>query len=114
VGKVATYLTKQKPKQLLVEECRQQVKLVSIPGKFRLTAELILKDGTRRIYRAKSIDKDAAVTEVLTFVQAIEHTTGELVVWKFRGDSTYHMSTNYHPKPSFFKRLANYFFDLDD
>lgn len=100
----------------VIEDCRKQVQVLSSNEKYRLTAEILLKNGDRRIFRAKTIDKKSATREVLTFVAAVEEATGETVMWRFKGEKTYHMSTNYNAQPSIFQRtksaFLNYFFDL--
>lgn len=111
---MSAFLTESAKKEFLIEECKKQVKLVCIPGNFRLVAEIRMEDGKMRKYTARSIDKESATKEVLTYVQALEENTGEKVFWRFKGDKTYFMSTNYHKKPSLFKRFANYFFELED
>lgn len=78
----------------VIEDCR---KVVQTKGKYlraRVSAEIILKDGTRRFYRCCSIERSEAFKEVLMFVKTIEDTTGESVVWRFKGDKTYHMGYN--------------------
>ncbi|MEI2356679.1 DUF6018 family natural product bioysynthesis protein [Mesobacillus zeae] len=94
------------------ENCRKQV---HVGGSYRMTAEIILKSGERRFFRTKSIDKNSAVREVLTFIAAIEDAKGESVMWRFKGEDTYHMSTNYTTTPSFLNRakdaFLSYFFE---
>lgn len=104
-------------KRDVVEDCRHQIKVVKNHHKFRITAELVLKDGERRIFRAKSVDKNAAIREVLTFVSAVERATGDKVMWRLKGDKTYYLSTNYTAKDSFFERskkaFLSYFFEIN-
>lgn len=96
----------------VVEECRQQVKSLSIAGNYRLTAEIIFQNGNRRYYRAKSLNKKVAISEILTFIQSIEMATGEKLMWRFKGEKMYHMSTNYEmPKKSLLNRIVSYFFE---
>lgn len=99
---------------LMIDEIRREVKRLSIPGRYRLTAEILLNDGSRWIYRAKAIDQDHALNEVLTFVEAIERNTGESVVWRLRGENTYRMGVNVaFKKPSLIDRIIEYFFGPD-
>ncbi|RHW35944.1 hypothetical protein D1B31_17790 [Neobacillus notoginsengisoli] len=104
-------------KEDVIDNCRRQFQVLTSNQKYRVTAEILLKEGERRIYRAKSFDRNSATREVLTFVAAVENATGETVMWRFKGEKTYHMSTNYNAQPSIFKRakssLLNYFFDLE-
>lgn len=97
----------------VIEDCRRN--FIKSWGNYHLSAELILKNGDRRIYRAKAIDKNSAIREIIEFVATIEEATGEQVVWRLRGQKTYQFSTNY-VKTSLSqkaKRLINYLFDLD-
>lgn len=98
------------------EDCRKRVQVLSNTEKYRLTAEILMKDGSRRIFRAKAVDKNSATREVLTFVAAVEEATAETVMWRFKGENTYHMSTNYNARPSIFERakaaFLTYFIDL--
>lgn len=100
----------------VIEDCRKQVQVLSNNEKYRLTAEVLMKDGERRIFRARAVDKKSATREVLTFVAAVEEATAETVMWRFKGENTYHMSTNYNAQPSIFDRaksaFLSYFFDL--
>lgn len=100
----------------IIEDCRKSTKALS-SGNYRVTAELFLKNGERRIFRAKAIDKNFAIREIVEFVAAIEEKTGENVFWRLRGDKTYHFSTNYTASPSFFQKakklLIGYFFDIE-
>ncbi|MGN7300415.1 DUF6018 family natural product bioysynthesis protein [Ferdinandcohnia sp. SAFN-114] len=75
----------------VIEDCRKMVLSKGRHQRARVSAEIILKDGTRRFYRCLSIESDEAYNEVLTFVKAIEDATGESVVWRFKGDKTYHL-----------------------
>jgi hypothetical protein len=102
----------------VVEDCRRQIQLVSKAElNARQTAEIIMKDGSRRIFRAKAIDQTSAIREILVFVGAIEEATGSSVMWRLKGDKTYHLGTSYHAKPSTLTRVKDtvlkYFFDLD-
>lgn len=106
-------------KRDVIEDCRNQVReLVGNIGSVHVTAELQLPNGDRRIYRAKSVDKNSAIREILTFVAAVEKATGQSVLWRLKGEKTYHFGANYSSKKSFIKRLsdtvANFFFDLND
>ena len=75
----------------VIEDCRKMVQTKGRHLRARVSAEIILKDGTRRFYRCRSIKRDEAFNEVLTFLKAVEDATGESVVWRFKGDKTYHM-----------------------
>jgi Family of unknown function (DUF6018) len=103
-------------KEDVFEHCRKNFQVLSSKENYRVTAEILLKNGDRRVYRAKTIDQKAATREVLTFVQAVEKAIGETVMWRFKGENTYHMSTNYTAQPSIFNRaksaFLHYFFDL--
>lgn len=100
----------------IIEDCRMTKKALSSTN-YRVTAELILKNGERRIFRAKAIDKNYAIREILEFVAAIEENTGESIFWRLKGDKTYYFSTNYTASPSFFQKakklLIGYFFDIE-
>lgn len=109
--------TNQNPHPLLIEGIRREVKKLSVPGRYRLTAEILLKDGSRWIYRAKAIDKDSALAEILTFVNSVEENIGERVMWRLRGESTYHMGVNFtlKKKKSIIDKLISFFFpELDE
>ena len=73
-------------KEDVFEDCKKQVQVLSSNEKYRLTAEIVLKNGDRRYYRAKTIDKASAVREILTFVTALEEGIGENVMWRFKGE----------------------------
>jgi hypothetical protein len=100
------------------EYCRKHTKALASNEKYRLSAEILMKNGTRRIYRAKAIDQKSATREILTFVVAIEEATGETVMWRKTGDKTYHMSKNNTSRPSLLQRsksaFFSYFFDLEE
>jgi Family of unknown function (DUF6018) len=104
-------------KRDVITDCRQQMKGLSSNGKFRISAELVLKNGDRRFFNARAIDKTSAIREILTFVAAVEEATGEQIMWRLKGDKTYHFSTNYTTRPSILNRaksaFLNYFFDLE-
>lgn len=83
-------------------------------------AEIILEDGSRRYFRCRSNNKNRATYEVLLFIESLEKHTGDRVMWRFRGESTYHMSTDVPEnlvKKSNLKekcrQFFNYFFELD-
>ncbi|WP_374717763.1 DUF6018 family natural product bioysynthesis protein [Neobacillus sp.] len=100
----------------IFEDCRRKADIFG--SNSRISAELILKNGDRRIYRAKSIDKTFAIREILTFVAAVEEATGESVMWRLKGDNQYHYSINYVAKPSLLQRakknLLKYFFEIEE
>ncbi|MDC3424367.1 DUF6018 family natural product bioysynthesis protein [Aquibacillus sp. 3ASR75-11] len=106
----------------VIEDCRKAVHNGEFTSSLRsrITAELILKDGTRRIFRCRSNDRQKALHEVLTFVEAVEGATGERVIWRFKGEKTYRFgsempvefSKSWNFKIGFRKLLAE-FFDLD-
>lgn len=103
----------------VIEDCRQQIlRGVSNIGDTRVTAEIQLKDGSRRIFRAKSIDRNSAIHEIVKFVAAVEEATGSNVIWRLKGEKTYNFSTNYSTPPSKFKRFKkeflDFFFGLDE
>lgn len=105
-------------KKNIIEDLRNQIRVLSNEGNVRVTAELQLKNGDRRIYRAKSIDRNSAIREIIKFVAAIEKTTGESVLWRLKGEKTYHLGTNFTSKKPSVKRtfdsFVNYFFGLED
>lgn len=100
------------------QNCRKDLRLINVERISRITAEIILKNGDRRYFRAKSVDKNTGVKEILLFIDALEASTGDTVMWRLKGEKTYHMSTNYNTQPSLFHRtknaLLNYFFDLEN
>ena len=49
------------------EDCRKRVQVLDSNEKYRLSAEIVLKDGNRRYYRARTVDKNTAAREILTF-----------------------------------------------
>ncbi|MGS2778407.1 DUF6018 family natural product bioysynthesis protein [Robertmurraya sp. GLU-23] len=102
----------------VVEDCRKKTKALASNAKYRMSIEVLLKDGTRRFYIAKELDQKKALREVLTFVAAIESATGEKVMWRRTGEKTYHMSTNYTSRPSLVERaksaFLSYFFDIEN
>jgi Family of unknown function (DUF6018) len=109
----------------LIEDCRQQTKMIGANERNRMSAEILLKNGDRRIYRAKSLTQKNIRREVLTFVAAVEEATGETVVWRFKGEKTYHFSINYTSGPSTLqktktvltsakKAIVDYFFPIED
>ncbi|MDE3840970.1 hypothetical protein C0966_17025 (plasmid) [Bacillus methanolicus] len=104
-------------KRDVIEDCRKHIKILN-SDKYRVTAELVLTNGDRRIYRAKSINQDFAIREILTFVGAVEKATGGTVMWRLKGEKTYHLSTNYTLKPSILQRakkaVLSYFFDIEE
>jgi hypothetical protein len=84
-----------------------------------LTAQIIMPNGNRRFFRSKSLDHKTAIKEVLTFVNAVEELTGERVMWKLKGENTYHLSTNFTGPVSLpqristsFQKVLKYFFDI--
>lgn len=102
----------------VVEDCRKKTKGLASNAKYRMSFEVLLKDGTRRFYIAKELDQKKALREVLTFVAAVESATGETVMWRRTGERTYHMSTNYTSGPSLLERaktaFLGYFFELEN
>lgn len=102
----------------VVEDCRQQIRILNnFESRTRVSAELILRDGSRRIYRAKAVDKQSAIKEILTFVKAVEDNTNDSVVWRLKGEKTYQMGANYDVQPSLLKKAKDsfmkYFFDVE-
>jgi hypothetical protein len=99
------------------EDCRKKVQTLSSTEKYRISAELVLKNGNRRYFRAKSIDRKTAIREVLTFIGAIEELSGEKAIWRLRGENKYNLGTNYSGHLSFLQRTKNtllgYFFDIE-
>ncbi|KZE67932.1 hypothetical protein AWM68_17310 [Fictibacillus phosphorivorans] len=102
----------------VIEDCRQQTKMIGSNDRTRISAEILLKNGDRRIYRAKSLTQKNAKREVVSFVAAVERATGEKVIWRFKGEETYQFSTNFTSQPSLFqkakKSLLDYFFPIED
>lgn len=101
----------------IFEDCRKKVQVLDSNEKYRLSAEIVLKDGNRRYYRARTVDKNSAAREILTFVSALEQGLGYNVMWRFAGEDKYHFSTNYQAKPSIFQQAKSaffrYFFELE-
>lgn len=104
-------------KEDIFEDCRKQVQVLGKNDKFRIVAEINMKSGERRYYRAKSVDHTSAVRETLTFIAALEEGTGENVLWRFKGEKNFTFSTNYNGKPSVLQQAKSaffrYFFELE-
>lgn len=104
-------------KKDVFEDCKQRVQVLDSNEKYRISAEIILKEGNRRYYRARTVDKNSAAREILTFVSALEEGLGYNVMWRFAGEDKYHFSTNYQAKPSLIQQAKSaffrYFFDLE-
>lgn len=102
----------------VIEDCRKEIRLLPSNDRYRISAEILLRNGERRYFRAKSIDRKSATQEVLLFIAAVENATGETVMWRLKGEKTYHMSTNYEVSPSFIQRtkkaILGYFFDIEE
>lgn len=70
------------------EDCRKHMETVNVYERTtRMSAEIIFKNGDRRIYHAKSDSKKYAVKEVINFVQSIEEAIGDTVMWRFKGEN---------------------------
>lgn len=84
----------------------------------RLKAEIVLRDGTRRYFRCKSIKKDEALLEVLLFVDCLQKEMGESIVWRFTDEKQFYLGSKMPDRPSLAakvkKVLLEYFFDLGD
>ncbi|MFC0273572.1 DUF6018 family natural product bioysynthesis protein [Metabacillus herbersteinensis] len=81
-------------KRDVIENCRKAVQGKTIfYHQPRIAAEVILKNGTRRIFRCRSNNHSTAIGEVLAFVKAVEVATEESVVWRFKGEKVFHMGS---------------------
>lgn len=102
----------------VIEDCRKEIRLLPSNDRYRISAEILLRNGERRYFRAKSIDRKSATQEILLFIAAVENATGETIMWRLKGEKTYHMSTNYEVSPSFIQRtkkaILGYFFDIEE
>lgn len=101
-----------------IEDCRKQVRLLTKEDFLtRATAEINLKDGTKRIYRARAVNKKAAIKEILAFIKAVELATGHSVMWRLKGEKTFNIGATYNFKPSIFQQakdaLLGFFIELD-
>ena len=101
------------------EDCRRNMETVNVYERTtRMSAEIIFKNGDRRIYHAKSDSKKYAIKEVTIFVESIEDAIGEKVMWRLKGDKQYNFSTNYHINENeslpvrMKKAILGYFFDI--
>ncbi|MEK4444183.1 MULTISPECIES: DUF6018 family natural product bioysynthesis protein [Niallia] len=83
----------------------------------RHSIEIILPDGERRIFKAKSVSKEHAFNEFLVFIECLEQGINSKVMWRYKGDKVYHFSTTIYEKPSTITRLKKaimgYFFDIE-
>ncbi|PGT83255.1 DUF6018 family natural product bioysynthesis protein [Bacillus sp. AFS040349] len=90
----ATTLAELFNKSDVIEDCRKSVQnKVAFYERSRISAEIILKDGTRRYFRCRSNNQHIALGEVLAFVKSVETATGEQVVWRFKGENMYRMGS---------------------
>ncbi|MFD5853621.1 DUF6018 family natural product bioysynthesis protein [Cytobacillus pseudoceanisediminis] len=51
----------------VIEDCRKEIRLLPLNDRYCISAEILLRNGERRYFRAKSIDKKSATQEVLLF-----------------------------------------------
>lgn len=104
-------------KKDIVEDCRKEFSVSKSWSNSRIAAELILKDGTRRIYRCKSVEQQLAVREVIAFVKGLEENTGDTVIWRFKGSNQYHMGSDlpiqYSKAKQLKNKLVDFFFGLE-
>lgn len=84
----------------------------------RLKAEIVLRDGTRRYFKCKSIKKDKALLEVLLFVDCLQKEMGESIVWRFTDEKQFYLGSKMPDRPSKIakakKWLLDNFFLLED
>ncbi|QAS54834.1 DUF6018 family natural product bioysynthesis protein [Halobacillus litoralis] len=105
-----------------VEDCRKEVQAKEVAlERSPYKAEIIRKDGERRIYPCRSSQKKVAIKEILLFVKSIEEATGEKVAWRFKGEKVFHFSQQTFNEVSSktsikgkMKKFLNAFFDLED
>lgn len=97
----------------------KQYSLFTNPLRKRTGVEIILQDGTRRYYRPRATRHKALLSEVKTFIHCLQEETGSKVMWRFRGNDTFHMGTDRlryasgQPIKEKFTKVVEYFFDLD-
>lgn len=102
-------------KRDVFEDCRQKIqKKSSRVHSYRLTAEIILKDGTRRYYRCKNVDHKSAMREVLTFVKSIETELDQQVAWRFKGQNNYYIGSDMPIEFTKRHKIKNIFLQLFD
>lgn len=103
----------------VVEDCKQSVQSKPLFSSFapRLFGEVILRDGTRRMYRTRATKKKAAEQEILVFVASLEQAIGDTVMWRIKGEKEYRLSTQQTVSKSRgtnLKQAILSFFDLED
>lgn len=82
-------------KKDVIEDCRKKVaENFTISNPYRLGVEINLKGGQKRYFTCRNIDRKHATREALSVIKAIEDETGEKVLWRFKGEETYHMGTD--------------------
>lgn len=87
----------------VIEDCRQSRGNLSLVNPYRLTVEINFKQGEKRFYRCKQVDRNYALSEVLTLIKSIEKQTTEKVIWRFKGEETYYIGSD---KPAQYSRLS--------
>ncbi|MCM3216794.1 DUF6018 family natural product bioysynthesis protein [Niallia taxi] len=95
------------------EDCSKQMETVNVYERTtRMSAEIIFKNGDRRIYHAKTDLKKYAIKEIIIFVKSIEEASGEKVMWRLKGTKHYNMSTNFQQKTSMSSRIKEAFISI--
>ncbi|WP_157052816.1 DUF6018 family natural product bioysynthesis protein [Priestia koreensis] len=83
--------------------------------KKKLTAEIRLADGSKKIYRAEEKDYKKALMEIVYYIKSLEIGTEEKVLWRLHGEKLYRMGATVE-KPKVqgrFKKFLQYLFELD-
>ncbi|UAL49873.1 hypothetical protein K7887_22410 (plasmid) [Sutcliffiella horikoshii] len=103
-------------KDAVTEYLANRPTLQVITRQKRIKAEIIFKDGERRIFPCRAENREKAVVEVLHFVDCMERQTGQTIVWSFLGEKEYYIGSKspVKQKQSIRTRLFDYFFGLDD
>lgn len=103
-------------KDVVAEYLANRPALQVITRQKRIKAEVIFKDGERRIFPCRAETREKAVAEVLHFVDCMERQTGQSIVWSLLGEKEYYIGSS-HPvkkKQSIGSKLFDYFFGLED
>ncbi|WP_277933990.1 DUF6018 family natural product bioysynthesis protein [Priestia koreensis] len=97
-----------------VAHCMKEVSDTLLTKK-KLTAEIRLADGSKKIYRAEAKDYNKALMEIVYYVKSLEIGTEEKVLWRLNGEKLYRMgATVDKPKTQGrFKKFLEYLFALD-
>ncbi|MEW4286254.1 DUF6018 family natural product bioysynthesis protein [Priestia koreensis] len=97
-----------------VAHCMKEVSDTLLTKK-KLTAEIRLADGSKKIYRAEAKDYNKALMEIVYYVKSLEIGTEEKVLWRLSGEKLYRMgATVDKPKtPGRIKKFLEYLFALD-